>query len=236
MRGMLKSSLPTAIAIAVITVSLTAHAGEREARAHISRLPDPTLTAGSRMSHGATAASLAGLLLLGGLIICWRIWQQRRAGYSRYIARPSGGTWLERANAFLPVWAVTAFLTYHILQFPLMLLIVSNPVGHALFATIAEFALLVIAPTALVIFLGRRYGFVPRAVDPEKLPRYFIGHGLIAVTSTAIVGFYVGPFLASAIAHNPNLQLGIWFALFPMAAAMFTYPLGLTLIWTAKET
>jgi hypothetical protein len=134
------------------------------------------------------------------------------------------------------VWAVTTFVTYPILQFPLALLVASNPAGHALFTNFAVFALLVIAPAALVIFWGRRYGFVPRVVDPEKLPRYFIGHGLIAVTSTAIVGCTVGPFLAAAITHDDNLMLGFWLALFPMAAAMITYPLGLTLIWTAKET
>jgi hypothetical protein len=146
----------------------------------------------------------------------------------------ASGSWLANVNLLLPCWAITAIATTELLR--TLGLIIIQSVSHLAFSAADRMALVgaLIIQLAGLIWYAHRHGMEPRAIDPRHLHQYYIGHGLIALTTLTVVGLAAIPPAWQALGHAVDIDKWEWYLFFSFLFAVFTYPTGAGLIWKAK--
>ena len=144
---------------------------------------------------------------------------------------------LAKLNVFIPVLALAELMLGQVLLLPLTmvsgvlvsLLKLKNGIAMYLPFVLPYFLIFI-----GVLFVFAKYNVLPLARQPAREQRYRRGHWLLAIMNVLVVLAICLPSLLSALLHDQNMMMLMWYYILVYPIAIPVWGIGLYMVWSSR--
>ena len=147
---------------------------------------------------------------------------------------------LAKWNLFIPVLALAELMLGPILQLPLTMVLgvlvslLKQIDGFGILPYMLSSSLSYLLICIGVLFVFAKYNVLPLVRQPERERRYRRGHWLLAIMNVLAVLALGLPSLLSALLHNQNMMMLMWYSMLLYPIAPLVWAIGLYMVLSSR--